>query len=204
MALRGFITWYNAQLASKPYTTKAVGTGATYFASDLTAQAVEGSALAPQDRATRALKFSAVGGLWVGPLLTAWFGVMDRFVPGRGVRAVATKLLVDQVIQGPLMIGSMFALCASLNGASVDAIREKLDAELYPTWVNSVYVWAPVQVFQQMVVPLQYRVAVANCVSYVWDTYLSLKMMPPPADAGKPGVEPTPPAKGLVRRRTIA
>ena len=37
--------------------------------------------------------------------------------------------------------------------------------------------WGPVQVMQQAVVPLPYRVLVANGVSYFWDTYLSLKMM---------------------------
>ena len=33
---------YNAALATRPFTTKAAGTGITYFFSDLTAQALEG------------------------------------------------------------------------------------------------------------------------------------------------------------------
>ena len=33
---------YNAALASRPFATKAAGTGITYFFSDLTAQALEG------------------------------------------------------------------------------------------------------------------------------------------------------------------
>jgi hypothetical protein len=196
----GLVRWYNHKLARAPYTTKAVGTGLTYFCSDLTAQAIEGAPKPLEERAGRALKFSAVGGLWVGPLLTAWFNVMDRFVPGRGVRPVAVKLVVDQVVQGPLMIGSMFALCAGLNGASPDAIRQKLDDELFDTWVNSVYVWSPVQVVQQVFVPLQYRVVVSNAVSYVWDTYLSLRMMPAPAEAGAAA---SPKVAPLQRRRTI-
>ena len=90
------------------------------------------------------------------------------------------------------------------NGATLAQIERKLRDELYSTWVSSVYVWAPVQVFQQAVVPLRYRVAVANGVSYFWDTYLSLCMMPHPAEAtGRPEPEVLPPTAKLVRRRTM-
>ena len=52
--------------------------------------------------------------------------------------------------------------------------------------------------------PLRYRVAVANGVSYFWDTYLSLCMMPHPAEAtGRPEPEVLPPTAKLVRRRTM-
>eukprot|EP00629_Pelagomonadales_sp_RCC1024_P012374 CAMPEP_0119270940 /NCGR_PEP_ID=MMETSP1329-20130426/7742_1 /TAXON_ID=114041 /ORGANISM="Genus nov. species nov., Strain RCC1024" /LENGTH=197 /DNA_ID=CAMNT_0007270977 /DNA_START=211 /DNA_END=801 /DNA_ORIENTATION=+ len=186
LAARGFLQWYNGRLAAAPYSTKAAGTGLTYFCSDLTAQCIEGGSKPAHERAERALKFAAVGGLWVGPLLTAWFNVMDRVVPGRTLRPVAIKLVVDQVVQGPVMIASMFGLCALLNGATLPAVQRKIESELWGTWVASVYVWSPVQVVQQVFVPLQYRVAVANAVSYVWDTYLSLKMMPAPAEAGTP------------------
>lgn len=196
LAGRGFLRWYNARLTSHPYSVKALGTGVTYVASDCTAQAIEGTEdVAVGDRAARALKFGAVGGLWVGPLITYWFNVMERVLPGRAPARVAAKLVLDQVLQGPFMIGSMFALCAAANGAAVPAIRSKLEAELWPTWLNSVIVWGPVQVGQQLLVPLKYRVAVANGVSYVWDTYLSLKMMPPPTEGPPPA---------LTRRRTIA
>ena len=202
--MQRLIRTYNARLLSHPYSTKAAGTGLTYVCSDLTAQAIErrqhpgssagGSALS----AERALKFGAVGGFWVGPLLTYWFQLMDRIVPGRSPRAIAVKMLVDQTVQGPFMIGTMFAWCAVLNGASPAAIEAKLRTELYDTWVNSVYVWAPVQIVQQAVVPLQYRVAVSNVVSYFWDTYLSLQMMPPPDEAEPPVALHARPADGAA------
>ena len=87
LAGRGFLAWYNARLTSHPYSVKAFGTGATYVASDCTAQAIEGEKdKTVQDRAARALKFGAVGCFWVGPLLTYWFNVMERFLPGRARR----------------------------------------------------------------------------------------------------------------------
>ena len=187
--MQSLLRGYNARLFSHPYSTKAAGTALTYVCSDLTAQALERRQHTGDDgesafSAERALKFGAVGGLWVGPLLTYWFQLMDRLVPGRAPRAIALKLLVDQTVQGPLMLGSMFAWCALLNGASPAAVVAKLRTELYSTWVHSVYVWGPVQIVQQALVPLQYRVAVSNVVSYFWDTYLSLQMMPPPHEAG--------------------
>ena len=69
LAGRGFLAWYNARLTSHPYSVKAFGTGATYVASDCTAQAIEGEKdKTVQDRAARALKFGAVGCFWVGPV----------------------------------------------------------------------------------------------------------------------------------------
>ena len=202
--MQRLIRTYNARLLSHPYSTKAAGTGLTYVCSDLTAQAIErrqhpgSSAGGSGPSAERALKFGAVGGFWVGPLLTYWFQLMDRLVPGRSPRAIAVKMLVDQTVQGPFMIGTMFAWCAVLNGASPAAIEAKLRTELYDTWVNSVYVWAPVQIVQQAVVPLQYRVAVSNVVSYFWDTYLSLQMMPPPDEAEPPIALHARPADGAA------
>ena len=61
LAGRGFLAWYNARLTSHPYSVKAFGTGATYVASDCTAQAIEGEKVAVQDRAARALKRNQAG-----------------------------------------------------------------------------------------------------------------------------------------------
>ena len=164
---------------------RAVGTGTTYVFSDLTAQAIEAEPRDPGERVARALKFARVGGAWVGRRCwTHWFNVMERVLLGASLRPLAIKLFVDQVVQGPLMIGSMFCWCALANGASLPAIRAKLEEEPFSTWCASVRVWAPVQVLQQAAVPLQYRVAVSNVVPYFWDTYLSLQMMPAPAEAG--------------------
>ena len=56
----------------------------------------------------------------------------------------------------------------------------------------------PVQIGQQVLVPLSYRVAVAERRVSRRTAYLSLKMMPPPAEAGTDARR----SSALVRRRT--
>jgi len=169
---------YNAALASRPFTTKAAGTGITYFFSDLTAQALEGDRSSLIEKVKRASQFALVGALWVGPLLAAWFQVMDFYVPGRSAGAVSTKIVMDQVLQGPFMIATMFLWTGLLAGAGLSGALASIRGCLRDTWVKSVYVWSPVQAVQQLFVPPEYRVAVANGVSYFWDTYLAMEMSP--------------------------
>ncbi|KAJ1446619.1 hypothetical protein M885DRAFT_472562 [Pelagophyceae sp. CCMP2097] len=181
---------YDGLLNTHPYLTKAAGTGVTFIASDCTAQAIEefrrepGAPMPePEDRLFRSLKFGAVGALWIGPGLSFWFDMMDKLVPGRSPRAVATKLIIDQCVMAPPMLASMFCWTALAQGASFDDIRVKLETQLASTWRSGLCVWTPVSLFQQVLVPLQYRVSCSNLVSYFWDTYLSLQMMKAPTKA---------------------
>ena len=98
-----------------------------------------------RQRLGRALRFAVVGGLWVGPLLAAWFTAMDAMIPGNGAGAVISKVVMDQVIQGPLMIGSMFVLVGLLAGGSLRDGVATVRTRLWDVWVKSVYVWAPVK-----------------------------------------------------------
>jgi len=193
----GAIQAYNAALVAQPFATKAVGTGLTYFLSDLTAQLLENK---DRPRFRRGLKFAAVGAFWVGPLLAAWFQVMDALVPGRTPGPVLVKILADQVLQGPFMIATMFLWTGLMNGASVEAIGKTLRKQLKPTWIKSVWVWSPVQAVQQVLVPIEYRVAVANFVSYFWDTYLAHEMKPADdcAVAPEPAAADEPEAAAII------
>mmetsp|Transcript_7348 Transcript_7348/g.23468 ORF Transcript_7348/g.23468 Transcript_7348/m.23468 type:complete len:324 (+) Transcript_7348:29-1000(+) len=198
----GLLAAYNSALHDWPFSTKALSTGITYVLSDLTAQALERRAAASSSggsrqgitlsaagsesklRVGRALRFGAVGLLWVGPLLAGWFQLMEHFVPGRSAGAVTRKLILDQLVQGPFMIGTMYLLTGVSGGLatgrgfgrSLRQARRTAEQNMAPTWVRSVFVWAPVQALQQVFVPLQHRVLVANGVSYFWDTYLANKM----------------------------
>ena len=121
-ARSGVVAGYNRLLETRPYQTKALGTGITYIFSDSTAQLLEGDDRSLSERLARSLKFGAVGALWVGPLLAAWFQAMDALVPGRTLRPVVTKLLADQLLQGPFMIGTMYCWTSLSNGATLGEV----------------------------------------------------------------------------------
>lgn len=129
---KSFPAMYNALLAEFPYQTKAIGTGITYIFSDSTAQLLErDDGRTPSERIARSLKFGAVGALWVGPLLAGWFQLMDSAMPGKTLRPVMAKLLADQMLQGPFMIGTMFWWTSISNGATLAEARQKIEQHLW-------------------------------------------------------------------------
>ena len=136
--------------------------------------------------AGRTLRFAAVGLLWVGPLLSLWHQAMEHVIPGAAAASILKKVLLDQFLQGPFMISSMY-LITGASGRLADgwglraALRDGGDGarrQWRSTWVQSLYVWSPVQALQQAAIPLQHRVLVANVVAYVWNTYLAMRMAP--------------------------
>ena len=92
---------YNDALASKPFTTKAAGTGITYFFSDLTAQALEGDRSSLIEKIKPASQFFTSRCFpWVGPLLAAWFQVNGLL---RARSQCRCRLEEDR--QGPVLAG---------------------------------------------------------------------------------------------------
>ena len=68
LAGRGFLAWYNARLTSHPYSVKAFGTGATYVASDCTAQAIEGEQGVALDHFLEAPPYLCRGPVVIAPV----------------------------------------------------------------------------------------------------------------------------------------
>lgn len=56
----------------------------------------------------------------------------------------------------------------------VDKANSKIQEKLLPTWTSGLAVWVPVQVINQGLIPLQFRVGFQALVSYFWDTWLSV------------------------------
>ena len=188
--------------AASPIICSALLTGFTYALSDVTAQVLEQKSAAtssssssalpsyfPPISAGRTARFAAVGMLWVGPLLDLWHHCLEHFIPGTATANVLRKLVLDQSLQGPFMIATMYVITGTAgrlakHGAGdwqslIAALRQSLgDArrQWRGTWVKSLYVWAPVQILQQTIIPLQHRILVVNIVSYFWDTYMASLM----------------------------
>ena len=169
-----FQAWFDRMLKQYPYRTKSITTGLTYAAADATAQGFEmwtnrDYKFALRKRFARIFGLVLIGCLWVGPVLTGWFNLLDAHVP-----TFYARTALDQLVQAPFMIACIFSLASAFEGRIME-VPSKLRLKLKPTWISALKVWIPTQLLTQGVVPLPYRVVVVNGVSYFWDTYLSIE-----------------------------
>lgn len=161
-----------------PILAKALSMGITYSLADAAAQAYGrvhcGERESWDKRIQRNLGLMLVGLVVVGPLLSIWFDWLDAAVPGTTARAVASRTIIDQLVQAPVIMSLIFVLSGLAEGHSLDFCAAKVRHKLVPTWRGCVGVWTPVQFVNQGVVPLQHRVAFQAFVSFFWDAYMSI------------------------------
>ncbi|EGB06487.1 hypothetical protein AURANDRAFT_29070 [Aureococcus anophagefferens] len=152
--------------------------GLTYGLADIAAQAFAafagGEVLPLAQRVRRSVALMGVGLFFVGPLLAVWFDFLEKVLPGRRKRAVVGRAALDQSIQTPFMISLIFALTTLAEGHSPAVAVAKIQAKLLPTWWACVGVWTPVQLVNQGVVPLKYRVFFQSVVAFFWDAWMSI------------------------------
>ena len=161
-----------------PLLAKSLSMGVTYGLADMTAQLfaylAHGEVVPLAMRMRRAISLTLVGCLAVGPLLTVWFDFLERIVPGRSKRAILKRTILDQAIEVPVMISIIFSLSSLAEGHTIAYCLAKIQLKLLSTWKDCTAVWFPVQLVNQGLVPLRFRVIFQAVVSFFWDTYLSI------------------------------
>jgi protein Mpv17 len=145
------------------------------FGDVIAQQWVEGGTPSTHDW-SRTLRFSAVGFLFVGPVLGRWFARLDKIVGTRQTLTVGCKkMVVDQVCFAPIFFITLLPILSLSQGVPVAEIPETVKKD-YPSvlWANY-KIWPAVQLLNFSLVPLHLRVNVANLVAVGWNSYLSWK-----------------------------
>ncbi|XP_053685939.1 mpv17-like protein 2 [Sabethes cyaneus] len=121
-------------------------------------------------------KQMSLSGMTVGIFCHNWYNFMDRRFPGRTLKIILKKVLIDQTVASPIVIFLFFTTLGVLRKASVEeTISEMKDkfARLYAAeWV----VWPPAQLFNFYLLPTKYRVLYDNTISLGYDVYTSYVM----------------------------
>ena len=172
---------YERLLARRPLVVKTVLGGTIACCGDATAQKIQRSrsshaAQQPYDK-RRGLALTSLGTVWNGPFLHYYFNALDRRFPPSGgkFRAMLLKTGVNQLIMNPFVYLPLFYLwTGTVAGRSSDQIIDKATREykpsLYATWL----IFTPVNVGNFYFVPLRHQTAVNVCVSFVYNTTLSI------------------------------
>lgn len=113
---------------------------------DALAQRLEGHGFHRRRCAT----ISAYGGVFNGIIGHSWYIFLDQAVrrvaaPGTA-RFVATKVLADTVVFGPIHVAAFFCVVTLAEGGSLQDVKRKIQADMLPALAAEVAVWPAIQV----------------------------------------------------------
>jgi protein Mpv17 len=106
-----------------------------------------------------------------GPAVTKWFGFLAQRVNLHSkVTTTAARVLADQTLMASANLFVFLSTMAILEG---DNPQKRLERAFWPGMKATWMLWPAVQTVNFTLVPLQYRVLVANVVNLGWNCFLS-------------------------------
>lgn len=92
----------------------------------------------------RLLTFTLMGGLFVGPTLHIWYGLLSKSLPGLGLISICKRIAFDQMLFTPFFISTFFCVSLILE-SKIENVPIKLKNDLLPTLFTNYIVWIPAQ-----------------------------------------------------------
>jgi hypothetical protein len=121
---------------------------------------------------TRLITFSLMGGLFTGPSLHIWYGMLSRSIPGLGLVSICKRLAFDQILFAPFFISTFFCVALILEN-KIENIQIKLKNDLMPTLITNYILWIPAQFINFRFILPQFQVLFATGLGFFWNIYFS-------------------------------
>jgi hypothetical protein len=122
---------------------------------------------------------AAYGAAVVGPVGHAWYRFLDAWVAARAPRGsarfVAAKVLLDEIVFGPVHVAGFFAavtLAEEAPDGALEKIKDKLRRDFWPTYAAELAFWPAFQAFNFARVPVRHQLLVVNLACLLDATFL--------------------------------
>lgn len=112
------------------------------------------------------------GFMWYGPLQYYWYNLLDHVMPVKTTMNFAMKVLLNQVVLGPITVSSAFTWNLALQGKA-DEIPSKIARDMLPTMLNGWKFWVPAASINFYCIPVAYQVLYMSCCGVLWTAYVS-------------------------------
>lgn len=115
----------------------------------------------------------SVSGMTVGVICHAWYKYLDSAMPGRSLKVVLKKVVVDQLVCSPVVIVVFFITLALLEQESWEVTKQEIVNKGKRLYAAEWVVWPPAQVINFYLLPTRFRVLYDNTISLGYDIYTS-------------------------------
>jgi len=122
-------------------------------------------------------------GLSQGPPHHYWYLYLDKFIPGKTAAIVCKKILADQIFAAPFFAITFIYGASLLEGKTLASCWTEFKTKFPTIYLFDWVIWPPTQAVNFALVPAQYRVFYVNCVTVLWDVFLSYIKHKPDIDS---------------------
>lgn len=112
-------------------------------------------------------------GCTVGVFCHNWYKFLDHKIPGKSLKLVLKKVLIDQTIASPCVILIFFLTLGLLKNSDLKTLSEEIQNKAIRLYTAEWIVWPPAQIFNFYMLPSKYRVLYDNTISLGYDVYTS-------------------------------
>lgn len=120
----------------------------------------------------RTMRMFSFGLAFYGPFQCWWYGTLAKQFPGPAAKSFLSKVTLNQVVLGPVVLTTAFAWNLWLRGLSHE-LPDKLHKDLVPTMLNGWKFWVPAACVNFYFVPLQFQVLYMSVCGVIWTGYVS-------------------------------
>ncbi|GMH39084.1 hypothetical protein BSKO_06982 [Bryopsis sp. KO-2023] len=120
----------------------------------------------------RSGRMASFGLLFYGPFQHYWYGLLGWQFPLKTTSHFLTKVLLNQVVLGPIVCTTVFSWVLLLTGKARE-FPNKMSADFFPTIYNGWKFWVPAAAINFWCIPLPLQVLYMSSCSVVWTGYLS-------------------------------
>ncbi|KAH8287145.1 hypothetical protein KR054_003831 [Drosophila jambulina] len=115
----------------------------------------------------------AISGVTVGVICHYWYKMLDRRMPGRSMRVVAKKIVLDQLICSPIYISAFFVTLGLLERKDTHEVWEEIKEKAWKLYAAEWTVWPVAQFVNFYWIPTHYRIFYDNIISLGYDVLTS-------------------------------
>lgn len=167
---------YNVLLMNRPMVTQCVTAAVLFGGGDVIAQQAVERRGGGHDF-VRTARQTFFGGVLFAPIMTKWYGLLNRMQFATPTKALVYRVYLDQLVLSPVAVVYFYSCMTLLEGRSIHDAAERVKTAYVSTLVRNWSVFVPTQIVNFALVPAHLRFVFMGTVSLFWNTYLSYANM---------------------------